>query len=107
MRRILKDAGLETAGEVDLHSLRRSFAQHVRNAMQEDGGVDTVLLGALMGHSESTLALKVYGRNTLPQHLRQAIEAMGEKGLPEEVRKALEETAGQRPRMVRFAPVEK
>lgn len=107
MRRILKDAGLETTGEVDLHSLRRSFAQHVRNAMQEDGGVDTVLLGALMGHSESTLALKVYGRNTLPQHLRQAVDAMGEKGLPEEVRQALEETAGQRPRMVRFVPVER
>jgi len=103
MRRIMKAAG-EPAEGVDLHSLRRSFAQHVRNGMQAVGSTDATMLGTLMGHAESSLALRVYGPDTLPAHLRRAVDLMADHGLPKEVRRALEETANQRPKMTRFAP---
>lgn len=95
----------EEALGVDFHSFRRTLSQYVRDAIHSgEGGVDPTLLGALMGHSEQTLALKVYAPGALAENLRRAVDAMWERGVRPEVKAALLETAGQRPPVVRLAP---
>jgi integrase len=95
----------EDALGVDFHSFRRTFAAYVRDAMQAgQGDIDPTLLGALMGHSEQTLALKVYAPGALAVNLRRAVEAMWSRGVPAAVKAALLETQGQRPPVVRLVP---
>lgn len=104
MRRIL---GLPAVGlsDVDMHSLRRSFAQALRNAMEQDpASIAETTIGALMGHTERSMALRVYGRETLEERARSAVDAMEAHGFHETVRRALNETAGQRPPQLRIQP---
>ncbi len=90
---------------VDFHSFRRSFAAALRDAMQSgQSGIDPTLMGALMGHAERSLALKVYAPGALEQNLRRAVSIMWEHGLVPEVRAALLGTQDQRPPVVRLAP---
>lgn len=89
-RRILEDAGIPHDGhEIDFHSLRRSFATFARDAMNEGGAVTDVLLGALMGHEERTLALRVYAPGNLARHLQAAAHDVERIGFPPELLVAL------------------
>ncbi len=104
MRRILE---LDSAGlsDVDTHSLRRSFGQSLRDAMESGNrSVSPTLIGALMGHKENGLALGVYAKEALPKHLTRAVGAMFAHGLHGDVAQALHETAGQRPAQLRTVP---
>jgi hypothetical protein len=105
MRRILarKGGGLS---DVDTHSLRRSFAQSLRDAMEAGSStITTTLIGSLMGHRELGLALSTYSAKSLRQNLDRAIAEMHDTGLAPEVRVALTETVGQRPAQLRTAPM--
>ena len=89
---------------VDFHSLRRSYATLLEAAMHAGGRINPTLISTLMGQTRGTMALDLYSSGASVSNLSNAVEDMEKLGLPEVVLKALEETAGDRPRMVRFAP---
>lgn len=104
MRRILQ---LDSAGlsDVDTHSLRRSFSQNLRNAMESGSrSIGPTLISALMGHKESGLALGVYAKEASPKNLARAVGAMFTHGLHPDVSQALLDTASQRPAQIRTVP---
>lgn len=96
---------LPTARGVDFHSLRRSFAAALRDAMHASPKAgNKTLLGVLMGHSDASLALGVYAPGALETHKRRFVEAMAKTGLDPAVRAALDDTAGKRPPVGRRTP---
>ncbi len=106
-RRILSglDAGADPRG-VDLHSLRRSFAVTLRDAMGAGkGGITPHIMAALMGHAGANMALQVYAPGAQERQKRKAVDAMWRHGLDPTVRAALEATMGNRPTVVRSAPL--
>lgn len=111
-RRILGESD-----EVDFHSFRRSFATALETAMHSGGRVKQETISLLMGQQRGSLALDLYsdwtrlGRGVMPEALKGALDtlraAVGDMvalGLDPEVRKALDETAAQRPPVIRTAP---
>jgi hypothetical protein len=107
-RVLAKVEGARGLSSIDMHSLRRSFATALRNAMNAGAEINPTLIGTLMGHEQRTLALKVYAeRKVLMGDLRRCIDAMWSHGLAPEVRAALLETMDRRPPMVRTEPAYK
>lgn len=101
------DDGRDPRG-VDLHSLRRSFAEALRNAM--NGGERRItpnLIANLMGHAGATLAERTYARGARETDMRHAVNAMWRKGLDSLVKAAIDETGRARPPVVRTAPVQR
>lgn len=111
-RRILGDSD-----EVDLHSFRRSFATAAETALHYRGRLTRELVALLMGHARGGLGFDLYsdwtrlGRRAMDGELagklatlRDAVDDVVMLGLHESVRKALEDTAGQRPPVLRTAP---
>lgn len=111
-RRILGDSDA-----VDLHSFRRSFATAAETALHYRGRLTRELVALLMGHARGGLGFDLYsdwtrlGRRAIDGELagklatlRDAVDDVVALGLSEPVRKALEDTAGQRPPVVRTAP---
>ncbi|HVY16077.1 MAG TPA: tyrosine-type recombinase/integrase [Rhodopila sp.] len=103
--RLARDTLLPDAIGVDFHSLRRSYVTALETAMNAGGRINPAIIASLMGHARSTMALEVYSSGATPEALANAVADLEEKGFPAEVEKALEETAGDRPPMTRFAPV--
>eukprot|EP01037_Dinobryon_pediforme_P005767 gene5767-5830_t len=108
---------LGPSDELDFHSFRRSFVTAAETAMHHNGRLSRELLALLTGHARGTMALDLYsdwtrlGRRRMDgamasklTTLREAMEDIVTLGMDSEVLKALEDTAGDRPPVVRVAP---
>jgi len=73
--------------------------------MNAGGKVTPAVIASLMGHERGTLALDRYSSGASQRALVDAVADLGRLGFSGDVVKALEETASQRPRMVRIRPV--
>jgi integrase len=102
--RSARESLLPKATFVDFHSLRRSYATALETAMNSGGRINPAIIASLMGHARSSLALDVYSAGATQEALTNAVADLEAKGFTAEVEKALEETAGDRPPMTRFAP---
>jgi integrase len=96
---------LPNADNVDLHSLRRSYATMLEAAMNAGGRINPAIIASLMGQARGTMALDRYSSGAALKALKDAVADLEAMGLGEAVGKALADTAGQRPRMKRFRPV--
>jgi integrase len=103
--RLARSRLLPNVEGVDFHSLRRCYATMLETAMNARGRVNPAIIASLMGHARGTMALDLYSSGASKQALVDAVTDLEVLGIPPEVRKALEETASQRPRMVRFQPL--
>ena len=95
---------LPQARNVDMHSLRRSYATMLEATMHGGGRLNPTLIATLIGHERGTLALDRYSAGAAAEVLKRAVRDLERAGIPAEVAAALSETKGQRPRMVRFLP---
>ena len=95
---------LGPSAEVDFHSLRRSFATSLETAMHGGGKINPALIASLMGHTRGSMALDLYSSGPRAAPLRDAIDDMVAHGWPKVVLEAWQDTAEQRPRMVRTVP---
>ena len=108
---------LGQSSDVDLHSLRRSFVTAADTAINRSGRLESGMLARLIGHKQGTLGLDLYSDWARLGHpkmsgdlaaklaiLRNVMEDIAALGMDPTVLKALEDTAGNRPPVVRVAP---
>jgi integrase len=103
--RVARSRLLSNVEGVDFHSLRRCYATMLETAMNARGRVNPAIIASLMGHARGTMALDLYSSGASKQALVDAVTDLEVLGIAPEVRRALEETASQRPGMVRFQPL--
>lgn len=79
-----KVLGTSTDGELDFHSLRRSFMTYMeRGKLLSPNIITDSLIAELVGHTKTTMAGAVYSAGFLPKHRREAINHLSQLLEPE------------------------